>query len=133
MFCFEQLLLSLRYDFKYYLLQNVYKEPGKVLISIKGKHFSFFFHLQSVPVRNYKEIEKLMESGTINRTTASTNMHATSSRSHMVITIRFEQVSSTGSSINPFPHTNTFWRIWSRQLLKSLWQKKKEQFLHLPQ
>ena len=33
-----------------------------------------------------------MESGTINRTTASTNMNATSSRSHMVITIRFEQV-----------------------------------------
>ena len=48
---------------------------------------------QQVPVRDYKEIEKLMESGTINRTTASTNMNATSSRSHMVITIRFEQVS----------------------------------------
>ncbi|XP_052222139.1 kinesin-like protein KIF28P isoform X2 [Dreissena polymorpha] len=48
--------------------------------------------LKQVPVRSYKEIEKLMESGTINRTTAATNMNATSSRSHMVITIRFEQV-----------------------------------------
>jgi len=48
--------------------------------------------LQQVPVRSYAGIEQLMESGTINRTTASTNMNATSSRSHMVITIRFEQV-----------------------------------------
>ncbi|XP_078314013.1 kinesin-like protein KIF28 isoform X2 [Crassostrea virginica] len=48
--------------------------------------------LKNVPVRNYKEIEKLMEQGTVNRTTASTNMNATSSRSHMVITIRFNQV-----------------------------------------
>ena len=23
--------------------------------------------------------------------------------------------------INPFPHTDTFWRLWSRQLLKTLW------------
>ncbi|KAK3593182.1 hypothetical protein CHS0354_039667 [Potamilus streckersoni] len=48
--------------------------------------------LRAVPVRAYTEIEKLMEQGTINRTTASTNMNATSSRSHMVITIRFVQV-----------------------------------------
>jgi len=45
-----------------------------------------------MPVRDYKEIEKLMEQGNVNRTTASTNMNATSSRSHMVITIRFAQV-----------------------------------------
>ncbi|XP_052768758.1 kinesin-like protein KIF28P isoform X2 [Mya arenaria] len=56
--------------------------------------------LKQVPVRSYREIEKLMENGTINRTTASTNMNATSSRSHMVITIRFEQVmvNETGQS-----------------------------------
>ncbi|KAK3092350.1 hypothetical protein FSP39_001728 [Pinctada imbricata] len=48
--------------------------------------------LKQVPVRDYNEIEKLMEQGTVNRTTASTNMNATSSRSHMVITIRFAQV-----------------------------------------
>ncbi|KAL3873216.1 hypothetical protein ACJMK2_036357 [Sinanodonta woodiana] len=48
--------------------------------------------LRAVPVRAYAEIEKLMEQGTFNRTTASTNMNATSSRSHMVITIRFVQV-----------------------------------------
>nr|XP_002732533.1 PREDICTED: kinesin-like protein KIF28P-like [Saccoglossus kowalevskii] len=48
--------------------------------------------LKSVPVRCYKEIERLMDDGTVNRTTASTNMNATSSRSHMVITIKFKQV-----------------------------------------
>ncbi|ESO83557.1 hypothetical protein LOTGIDRAFT_236567, partial [Lottia gigantea] len=48
--------------------------------------------LKQVPVSNYKEIEQLMNQGAISRTTASTNMNATSSRSHMVITIKFEQV-----------------------------------------
>ena len=48
--------------------------------------------LKQVPVQCYKEIENLMEQGTVSRTTASTNMNATSSRSHMVITISFAQV-----------------------------------------
>ncbi|XP_076100625.1 kinesin-like protein KIF28 isoform X4 [Mytilus galloprovincialis] len=56
--------------------------------------------LRLVPVRNYKEIENLMEQGTVNRTTASTNMNATSSRSHMVITIRFAQVFQTDGGSN---------------------------------
>ena len=46
-----------------------------------------------MPVQSYDQIEKIMEQGTRNRTTASTNMNATSSRSHMVITITFKQVS----------------------------------------
>ncbi|XP_013392801.1 kinesin-like protein KIF28P [Lingula anatina] len=48
--------------------------------------------LKSVPVRSYNEIERLMDQGTLSRTTAATNMNATSSRSHMVITIRFKQL-----------------------------------------
>ena len=48
--------------------------------------------LQRVPVQEYCQIEQLMEQGTLHRTTASTNMNATSSRSHMVITITFKQV-----------------------------------------
>ncbi|XP_064604048.1 kinesin-like protein KIF28 [Liolophura sinensis] len=48
--------------------------------------------LKHVPVKNYEQIEKLMEQGTVKRTTASTNMNATSSRSHMVITVKFNQV-----------------------------------------
>ncbi|ELW49539.1 Protein ELYS [Tupaia chinensis] len=48
--------------------------------------------LKSVPCENYAQIERLMEQGTKIRTTASTNMNASSSRSHMVITIQFKQV-----------------------------------------
>ncbi|XP_038074728.1 kinesin-like protein KIF28P isoform X2 [Patiria miniata] len=48
--------------------------------------------LKTVPVRDYKQIEHLTDQGTLNRTTASTNMNATSSRSHMVITLKFKQV-----------------------------------------
>ncbi|XP_067680722.1 kinesin-like protein KIF28P isoform X1 [Haliotis asinina] len=59
----------------------------------QNQKFGFYVEgLKKVPVKNYKQIENLMEQGTYNRTTASTNMNATSSRSHMVITIKFEQV-----------------------------------------
>lgn len=43
---------------------------------------------------SYKEIDAKMEEGTKNRTVASTNMNATSSRAHTVFTIVFRQVSS---------------------------------------
>ncbi|XP_039091730.1 kinesin-like protein KIF28P, partial [Hyaena hyaena] len=48
--------------------------------------------LTSVPCENYTQIERLMDQGTKIRTTASTNMNASSSRSHMVITIQFKQI-----------------------------------------
>ncbi|CAI9737687.1 KIF28P isoform X5 [Octopus vulgaris] len=48
--------------------------------------------LQKVPVRSYLEIQKRMEQGTANRTVASTNMNATSSRAHTVVTIIFDQI-----------------------------------------
>lgn len=48
--------------------------------------------LKLVPCDGYAQIERLMEQGTKIRTTASTSMNATSSRSHMVITIQFKQV-----------------------------------------
>ncbi|XP_033735609.1 kinesin-like protein KIF28P isoform X3 [Pecten maximus] len=67
-------------------------ETGSLKIRQDQKMGFYVEGLKHVPVRNYKEIEKLMEQGTVNRTTASTNMNATSSRSHMVITIRFNQV-----------------------------------------
>ena len=28
-------------------------------------------------------------------------------------------------SFNPFPHIDAFWHLWSRRLLKTMWQKKK--------
>ncbi|XP_062501904.1 kinesin-like protein KIF28 isoform X2 [Corticium candelabrum] len=48
--------------------------------------------LKRVPVGSYREIEKRMEEGTANRTVASTNMNATSSRAHTVVTIMFDQI-----------------------------------------
>ncbi|XP_067115449.1 kinesin-like protein KIF16B isoform X5 [Osmerus mordax] len=42
-------------------------------------------------VQNYSDVEELMEAGNINRTTASTDMNDTSSRSHAIFTINFTQ------------------------------------------
>ncbi|KAL8592992.1 hypothetical protein ACOMHN_017922 [Nucella lapillus] len=56
--------------------------------------------LKRVPVGSYKEIEQRMEQGTSHRTVASTNMNATSSRAHTVVTITFDQIirsTDTGS------------------------------------
>ncbi|XP_074645604.1 kinesin-like protein KIF28 isoform X2 [Tubulanus polymorphus] len=50
-------------------------------------------NLKKVPVGSYVEIERRMEQGTANRTVASTNMNATSSRAHTVVTITFDQIS----------------------------------------
>lgn len=51
--------------------------------------------LKRVPVGSYIEIERRIEEGTANRTIASTNMNATSSRAHTVVTITFDQIFST--------------------------------------
>ncbi|PAA68256.1 hypothetical protein BOX15_Mlig015918g1 [Macrostomum lignano] len=59
----------------------------------------FYVHgLKKMPVGSYKEIEQRMEQGTSNRTVAATNMNATSSRAHTVVTIVFDQIikSATG-------------------------------------
>uniref|UniRef100_A0A8C6V6F7 Kinesin-like protein 6 n=1 Tax=Naja naja TaxID=35670 RepID=A0A8C6V6F7_NAJNA len=48
--------------------------------------------LKLVPCDSYAQIERLMEQGIKIRTTASTSMNTTSSRSHMVITIHFKQI-----------------------------------------
>ncbi|XP_067652315.1 kinesin-like protein KIF28 [Haliotis asinina] len=56
-------------------------------------------NLKRVPVGSYEEIEKRTEQGTASRTVASTNMNATSSRAHTVVTITFDQIikNETGS------------------------------------
>ncbi|CAJ2507831.1 Uu.00g090170.m01.CDS01 [Anthostomella pinea] len=48
--------------------------------------------LTEVPVRNYGEILRYMKSGDASRTTASTKMNDTSSRSHAVFTIMLKQI-----------------------------------------
>ena len=47
--------------------------------------------LKKLPVMDYKQIDNLMELGNQARTVASTNMNATSSRSHAVFTLIFTQ------------------------------------------
>ncbi|XP_062578631.1 kinesin-like protein KIF28P isoform X1 [Saccostrea cucullata] len=47
--------------------------------------------LKIVPVKSYTDIEARMEEGTQNRTVASTNMNATSSRAHTIVGITFIQ------------------------------------------
>jgi hypothetical protein len=48
--------------------------------------------LTDAPVKNYSEIMKYMKIGDTNRTTASTKMNDTSSRSHAVFTIMLKQI-----------------------------------------
>ena len=51
--------------------------------------------LKRIPVGSYEEIERRIQEGTAHRTVASTNMNATSSRAHTVVTITFDQIFST--------------------------------------
>ncbi|ERE73568.1 kinesin-like protein KIF13A [Cricetulus griseus] len=68
------------------------KTPGGLKVR-EDQQLGFFVEgLKWVPCENYTQIEKLMEQGSKIRMTASTNMNASSSRSHMVITIQLKQV-----------------------------------------
>ncbi|KXT12328.1 hypothetical protein AC579_7637 [Pseudocercospora musae] len=49
-------------------------------------------NLSDEPVRCYEDIERLMKVGDMNRTTASTKMNDTSSRSHAVFTLTLKQI-----------------------------------------
>lgn len=73
------------------LLSKIKKRGGLKLREDQQQGF-YVDGLKLVPCDSYAQIERLMEQGTKIRTTASTSMNATSSRSHMVITIQFKQV-----------------------------------------
>lgn len=49
-------------------------------------------NLTDEPVKTYEDIERLMKMGDMNRTTASTKMNDTSSRSHAVFTLTLKQI-----------------------------------------
>eukprot|EP00062_Callorhinchus_milii_P004286 gi/632942745/ref/XP_007886576.1/ PREDICTED: kinesin-like protein KIF28P [Callorhinchus milii] len=72
------------------LLSKVRKPSG--LRMREGRHGFYVECLKSVPCTSYKQLEAFLEQGIRNRSTASTNRNTSSSRSHMVITIRFQQV-----------------------------------------
>ncbi|XP_067411375.1 kinesin-like protein KIF28 [Emydura macquarii macquarii] len=68
------------------------KKPGGLKVR-EDQHQGFYVDgLRRVPCDSYAQIERLMEQGTKIRTTASTSMNATSSRSHMVVTMQFKQI-----------------------------------------
>lgn len=48
--------------------------------------------LSKTPVASFAEINQKMEEGTNNRTVAATNMNATSSRAHTVVTLQYDQI-----------------------------------------
>jgi kinesin family protein 1 len=53
--------------------------------------------LKTVMVTSYDEINHHMDKGTNNRTVASTNMNATSSRAHTIVGITFSQMSKNSA------------------------------------
>ncbi|XP_031552052.1 kinesin-like protein KIF28P [Actinia tenebrosa] len=71
---------------------------GGLQIRQNPKENSFYVQgLKKVAVGSYKEIETRTDEGTSNRTVAATQMNATSSRAHTVVTIQFEQISKNES------------------------------------
>lgn len=50
-----------------------------------------------IPVQTYEDIQRVIDKGEKNRTIGATQMNATSSRSHTVVTIEFAKVTKMGS------------------------------------
>jgi hypothetical protein len=67
-------------------------------LSVRQHPTSGYFYpvgLRVAPVGSYNDIEHRIAQGTENRTIAATNMNATSSRAHTVVTIYFNQFIKT--------------------------------------
>lgn len=94
---------SIRFEVTFSMLE-IYNEQVRDLLSKdnpkgglqvrQNPKLGLFYveNLKRVPVGSYSDIEKRMEQGTASRTVASTNMNATSSRAHTVVTITFDQI-----------------------------------------
>ncbi|KAJ7391855.1 hypothetical protein OS493_016145 [Desmophyllum pertusum] len=72
-------------------LLNPSKDKGGLRVRQHPKKGFYADGLMTVPVSEYKDIEQRMEEGTMNRTVASTNMNATSSRAHTIVGVTFTQ------------------------------------------
>ncbi|KAA0200543.1 hypothetical protein HAZT_HAZT008047 [Hyalella azteca] len=55
--------------------------------------------LKTTMVTSYEDMNQKMQQGTINRTIASTNMNATSSRAHTIVGIKFIQKSKNATNV----------------------------------
>ncbi|XP_069953210.1 kinesin-like protein KIF28 [Cherax quadricarinatus] len=74
-----------------YDLLNPTKNKKGLKVREHPKKGFYAENLKLALVTNFKEIEQRMEEGTVNRTIASTNMNATSSRAHTIVGITFIQ------------------------------------------
>merc|ERR1712235_5874 len=91
-----------KFEVKFSMLE-IYSEQVRDLLSTKNPKgglsvrqnpkLGLFYvgDLKKVAVGSYEEIDRRIEEGTANRTVASTQMNATSSRAHTVVTIEFTQ------------------------------------------
>ncbi len=77
------------------MLNKDFQKGGLQVRQHPSQGYFYAQNLKRIPVGSYKEIELRIEEGTANRTVASTNMNATSSRAHTVVTITFDQIMST--------------------------------------
>ena len=94
---------SVRYQVSFSMLE-IYNEQVRDLLSkeqmkgglpVRQNPALGKFYVQGlikVPVFSYDEISRKMDEGTSNRTVAATQMNATSSRAHTVVTVMFEQI-----------------------------------------
>ncbi|KAI1335239.1 kinesin-domain-containing protein [Xylariaceae sp. FL0016] len=71
---------------------NPHQPPYYLKIRESPTEGPYVKDLTEVPVRNYREILRYMKAGDASRTTASTKMNDTSSRSHAVFTIMLKQI-----------------------------------------
>jgi len=70
---------------------NKANEGGGLKVRDHPKTGPYVDSLALLPVKDYKQVENLMEEGTKARTVASTQMNATSSRAHTLFTIMLTQ------------------------------------------
>ena len=82
------------------LVPNQQAQAGGLKVRQSPKAGFFVEGLKHVAVSSFADIEHWMAQGAVLRTTASTKMNETSSRSHMVITINFKQVGFAYRYIN---------------------------------
>ena len=81
------------------LLAPINTRPPTGLKIRESKAVGIFVEgLTKYPVQSYKEISDKMEEGYENRTIGSTQMNATSSRAHSIVTVEFKQVQTIGTT-----------------------------------
>ncbi|XP_078086771.1 kinesin-like protein KIF28 [Mustelus asterias] len=68
------------------------KQPGGLKVRESPQRGFYVEDLRSVPCESSQQVEQLLKEGNKKRITASTNINMSSSRSHMIITVRFKQV-----------------------------------------